>query len=383
MSKEKSGMNTVFLMLLAGVTFGLIIGIIITYIPDDDSEQYKPTRVAEDGQIKELKPEKKAEPVVASSQKILSLLSTADALFVSRPGAGVFRSTDGENWETLRIGMESPREALSLVEVRPTQETLAAKIMELSMAEGKTPDPEELKAALMELAQQKPGILAGMRDGRIMRLDDDRWSQISTLPSEGGGVHALAYEPAVGLAACTGRGLYFSDDGGHNWTAVTNNSLTRDVLLGLDPKFRFIIAHISGGLSLCDSKGACEKIAGGPQRIRCLLGDKALAKTYYGSDGDGLWLYKRGGKPEQVTTSALDTADIHDIARIGARLIVAAGPSGLWMRKSEKSGWYPGRGLPPDSITTTAVFKGRVYAGSLKYGLFSAALDDADFKSVF
>jgi hypothetical protein len=70
--------------------------------------------------------------------------------------------------------------------------------------------------------------------------------------------------------------------------------------------------------------GVCEKIIGAPDQIRCLSGDKALAKTFFGTDGDGLWLYKRGQKPEQVTTSALETADIHDIARRGARLFVAA-----------------------------------------------------------
>jgi hypothetical protein len=72
-------------------------------------------------------------------------------------------------------------------------------------------------------------------------------------------VHALRYEPAVGLAACTGRGLFFSEDGGHNWTSVTTSSLTRDVLMGLDPSHRFIVAHIGDGISSCTAQGFAKK----------------------------------------------------------------------------------------------------------------------------
>ncbi len=382
MSKENSGMKTVWLMLLGGLAFGLLIGIIITYVPSDNPPE-EPAATTTKSDAPQPKAKKKDEQPVAFSQKILALLATPDSLYVSRPGAGVFRTTDGQDWEVLRIGMEKPREVLALVEVKPTQETLAAKLIEISAAQGHTPDPEELKEALMKLALQKPGVLAGMRDGRILRFDNESWKVISNLPADGGGVHALRYEPAVGLAACTGRGLFFSEDGGHNWSSVTTSSLTRDVLMGLGPSHRFIVAHIGDGISTCTTQGVCKKITGAPDRIRCLSGDKALAKTYFGTDGDGLWLYKRGQKPEQVTSNALETADIHDIARRGARLFVAAGPSGLWMRKSAESGWYPGRNLPPDSITSVAVFKGRVYAGSQRYGLFSADLNDADFKHVF
>ncbi len=383
MAQENSGMKTLWFMLLGGLAVGLLLGIIIIYIPGEKPpDPIMPKQIIQPEQP-EAKTKTAEEEPITFSQKVLTLLATSDALYLSRPDAGIFRTTNGQDWEPLRLGMEKPRDALTLVEVRPTQETLAAKLIEISQASGQTPDPEELKAALMELAKQKPGILAGMRDGRVMRLDEDQWKEISRLPADGGGVYALRYEPAVGLAACTGRGLHFSDNGGYTWTSVTTNSTTRDVLLGLDPNHRYLVAHLGAGLSACNAEGKCEKIAGSPDRIRCLAGDKALVKTFFGSDGDGLWLYKRGSKPEQIAASTLDTADIHAVARIGPRLFVAAGPSGLWMRKSESSGWYPGRNLPPDSITSVAVFKGNVYAGSLRYGLFSAPLDSAEFRHAF
>lgn len=362
---------------LAGLASGLLLGLVLTHFPGERSGKGEETQKAPTPS-----PSVDSPPGIVFSQKILALLATAEHLYVSRPHAGVSRMGKGEDWENLRLGMDDPKIVQTLVELRPTRQTLNARLMEAG-AEGGPIDEETLKSAMTSLAAEKPGILAGTRDGRVLRWEKDRWRLLSRLPEEGGGVFRLRYEPAVGLAACTGRGLFFSRDGGVGWEKVTGDARTRDVLMTPLAEGRFLIARYGGGVQSCGAEGRCAAALDGfPQRTRRVVGDGTPRGAYFGSDGDGLWHYRGTGRPEQISTIALDNADIHDLISLGSRLLVAAGPAGLWMRDSPGSGWRPGRGLPPDSVNTVALFNGRVYVGTLRYGLFSASLKGETFSPV-
>jgi len=321
-------------MLVVGLAFGLALGLVITYIP---------------------------------------AFAPPEALFVSTKGAGVSRTKDGKSWEFLRIGMENPKTARTLAWVMPSKETITAKLMEAGAGLERPPDLEDVKEALLSVATLRPGLLAGMTDGRVLRLDDDRWTQVAKLPSEGGGVFRLRFHPAVGLAACTGRGLFLSRDGGENWEQITSDVTCRDVLLSPDPARRFLVGLYGGGLLRCNAKGACETITKNPRMIRRLAGDAASRNGFVGTDQDGFWRFE-GDNLEQISNPALDNADILDVVSVGARVIVAAGPHGILIRDDAESGWRPGKDLPPDSITAVAIFKGKVFAGTNRYGLFSAPI---------
>ena len=71
MNEEKSGMKTVWLMLLGGLAFGLLIGVIITYVPGDDPQEGPAlTKTSADGS--QVATEKKDEQPVAFAINVRS-----------------------------------------------------------------------------------------------------------------------------------------------------------------------------------------------------------------------------------------------------------------------------------------------------------------------
>ncbi len=365
-------------MLVAGLAVGALIGWF--FLP-------KPPKVSRTAPMPKFDaplvddaatPEPEPEPVVDSgpTTQVLALYATDTHIYASMKGTGVLRSADGATWEPVRIGLPSPRMVQTLVEVRPTQQTLAAKMMPKP---GETPDVEAMKAAMLSLASMKPGLLAGTRDGRVLRLDGDVWTEIAKLGGDGGGVHRLRYHPGVGLAACTGSGLAFSEDGGASWTRITTDRLTRDVLMSIDPATRFVVASFGGGLSRCDAEGRCARMAGSPERVRRITGD---AEGYTGlalTDAEGVFTFEKDKPCRRVDNKTLDRSEGWDVVQSGGRTIIAAGPDGLWMRDTPTSTWRSAKGLPPDdAVTAVAVFKRRLYAGTIRYGLFVA--DPAEFQ---
>ncbi|MBZ0270688.1 hypothetical protein K8I61_01525, partial [bacterium] len=322
----------------------------------------------------------------AAARPILALFASRDHIYFSARGAGVLRSRDGADWEPLLIGLDEPRTVQSIVEVRPSKETLTAALVEAAGGIdniGPAPDEKTLREAVEKVAAQRPGILAGTQDGRVLRLSDagDQWNVLARLPAEGGGIYRLVYNPAVGLAAATGSGVHLSMDGGATWQRVTTDSLTRDVALSPDPARRFTVALYGRGLAVCDPNGACETMVKSPAEIRTIVADPYGVSGFFGTDGDGVWRFD-GRRVTQETTRALETSDIRDMVLAGPRLIVAAGDAGLWIRNNAESGWSPALDMPPDAVTAVAVHRGRIYAGTTRFGVLSAPLHGGRFTPV-
>ncbi|MCB1154738.1 MAG: hypothetical protein H6684_07740 [Deltaproteobacteria bacterium] len=378
---------TTFKMLAVGIAFGVIVGLVISYAPlPGDTPKVDVQPVAEDEEAPTPIPtpavpinppdERVPEP---TDEAVLTFLTTGDTLYAATARLGISRTKDGEDWEPLRVGMRDPIVPQTLAQVLPTKETITAALAEAVGEDGGEPDLDKLKDALVGLAQQKPAILAGMSDGRVMRLNEqDNWDVLSRLPAAGGGVWKLRYHPSVGLAACTGRGLYFSEDGGAAWTQVTSDARTRDVIMSSDPNKRYLVALYGGGLTRCTAGGQCTPITGSPKDVRALEGLDANSAVHIATDGDGVWRL-RGEKLEQLSPEGLYNADMHDMAVRGTRIVVAAGADGIWIRDRGDSGWHPARGLPPDAVTAVAIFKGRIYAGTRRYGILSSPVNDSDF----
>ncbi|MCZ7583262.1 MAG: hypothetical protein M5R36_07965 [Deltaproteobacteria bacterium] len=367
-------------MLLLGLAFGLGIGFAISYFPGTSKKKDGPPSVTpapstpEPGLLREELPE-------FDTNRVLAVFATEEELYVSYHGMGVARTRDGATFDPLRIGMVDPKEARSIVQVKPTRESIAAALMDAGLGQGGEPDLAAMEDAIKGVAAMTPGIVAGMADGRVLRLDGDQWKELARLPAEGGGVFRLRYEPAVGLAACTGRGLYLSTDGGSTWTQAVADPLVRDVILSPGASNRYVIATYGNGLKRCSAAGSCTAVKGLPALVRSLSGSAYGAQGFVGTDGDGVWSFD-GGAVKQEVSGALMNADILDIVHVGARVLAAAGPDGFWIRHAPDSGWLPGRGLPPDSVTAVALFGGRIFVGTNRYGLFSAPLKGGDFVSV-
>lgn len=359
-------------MLLVGVAFGLAIGWL--FLDDDPPPPPPPPRNAQPTPVSVEAP---SAPSAVPTQHVLAFFVADLYLYVSLEGAGVMRTKDGKEWEPLILGIPDPRRVQALAEVRPTRDTLAAKML---MPDGEPPDVEAMQKALMAVAQLKPGLVAGTSDGRVLRLDGDTWSEIARLPADNGGIHRLRYHAAVGLAAATGKGVFISPDGGTKWEPVTNDPLTRDVMLSLDPQHRYLVATFGNGLQTCDERGRCRAVKGSPKKVRRLEGDKEAVSGYALTDEEGLFAYDRDRGATPIEQTTLDYSEGWDLAMRAGRVVVAAGPSGLWMRDSAQSAWRLGHGLPPDSVEATAIFGGRVYAGTRSYGVLSADFRDFLFE---
>ncbi|MCB1154876.1 hypothetical protein KDL45_14570 [bacterium] len=379
---------TTLKMLAVGVAFGVIVGLVISYAPLPgettkvelqpvaDEDDAAPTPIPTPAVPINPQDERVPEP---TDEAVLTFLVTGDTLYSATARLGVARTSDGEDWEPLRVGMHDPIVPQTLAQVLPTKETITAALAGAVGEDGGEPDLDKLKAALVDLAEQKPAILAGMSDGRVMRLDDrDNWQVLSRLPAAGGGVWKLRYHPSVGLAACTGRGLYFSENGGADWTQITTDARTRDVVMGSNPDKRYLVALYGGGLQRCSAQGRCAPVPGAPKEVRALEGFDADSAVHIATDGDGVWRL-RGNQVEQLSPEGLYNADMNDLVVRGTRIVVAAGADGIWIRDRGDSGWHPARNLPPDSVTAVTVFKGRVYAGTRRYGILSSPIGESDF----
>jgi hypothetical protein len=371
MAADKSIATVVLKLLVVGLAIGLLIGIVVVSVPLGKGGR----------EAKDQEPVEKESDAPVLSQKILALYSAKSELYVSQYGAGILKTEDGEKWTPLVLGLNDPKAALSIEEIQPTMETLNADLAATVEKTGRPPDAEAVKSAMMNLSRMKPGILAGMQDGRVMKLEGDTWQELSRLPADGGGVYRLRFHPVLGLLACTGRGLHLSKDGGRTWKQIYPDVLTRDVVVAPEPPNRILLGLFGGGLFRCDADGSCRGIPGAPKMVRRMVSSKTSMSGFIVTDGEGLWGFE-GERLFQISSRALDNADMLDIVASGPRIVVAAGPDGVLIRDASEGGWYPGAGLPPDSVNAVAMFKEHVYVGTNRYGLFAAPIGSSQFKNV-